>query len=198
MMIDIDTLLAWGAAYKKVPKGATIFREGTTCNFYYQLVSGQINWLNINEEGKEFIQIIVDPGECFGELPLFDDQPYAATAIAAEDSVIIRLHKPVFKQLLIENQEIHFRFSRLLAQIVRFKFKAIESLANQDPEVRIGTLLSYLKKENKNFCHHCNQLKLTRQQIANMTGLRVETVIRSMRHMHEKGDLTIAKGKVYC
>ena len=140
MMIDIDTLLAWGAAYKKVPRGATIFQEGTTCSFYYQLVSGQIHWLNINDEGKEFIQIIVDPGECFGELPLFDDQPYAATAVAAEDSMIIRLHKPVFKQLLFENQDIHFRFSRLLAQIVRFKFMAVESLASQDPEVRIGTL----------------------------------------------------------
>jgi CRP/FNR family cyclic AMP-dependent transcriptional regulator len=198
MMIDIDTLLAWGGAYKKVSRGSTIFQEGTTCSFYYQLVSGRVNWLNINDEGKEFIQVIIDPGECFGELPLFDDQPYAATAIAVEDSVVIRLHKPVFRQLLNDNQFIHFKFSRLLAQIVRYKFMILESLASQDPEVRIGTLLNYLKKENKNFCTECNQLKLTRQQIANMTGLRVETVIRSMRNMHEKGDLTIAKGKVYC
>ena len=43
----------------------------------------------------------------------------------------------------------------------------------------------------------CNQLKLTRQQIADMTGLRVETVIRAMRNMHEKGELTIEKGKVF-
>ena len=198
MMIDIDLLLACGGAFKKIPKGTTIFSEGTTCCFYYQLVSGQVKWLNINDEGKEFIQIIIDPGECFGELPLFDDDPYAATAIAAEDSVIIRLHKPVFNQLLCENQDIHFLFSRLLAQRVRFKFKLLESLANQDPEVRISTLLNHLKKENKNFCPDCHQLKLTRQQIANMTGLRVETVIRSMRQMHEKGDLLITKGKVFC
>jgi CRP/FNR family cyclic AMP-dependent transcriptional regulator len=31
-----------------------------------------------------------------------------------------------------------------------------------------------------------------------MTGLRVETVIRSIRLMHEKGKLLIEKGKVYC
>jgi hypothetical protein len=29
-----------------------------------------------------------------------------------------------------------------------------------------------------------------------MIGLRVETVIRAMRHMHEKGQLVIKKGKV--
>ena len=57
--------------------------------------------------------------------------------------------------------------------------------------------MEVLKDENKNFCVKCNQLKLTRQQIANMTGLRVETVIRAMRQMHEKGELTIERGKVY-
>lgn len=198
MMVDIDQLLAWGAAFKKIPKGTTIFSEGTTCRFYYQLVSGRVRWLNINDHGKEFIHTICDPGECFGELPLFDDEPYAATAIADEDSVVIRLHKPVFNQLIKEHQDIHFKFSRLLAQRIRFKIILLKSLACHDPEIMISTLLSYFKKENKNLCSDCSQLKLTRQQIADMTGLRVETVIRSMRHMHEKGELLISKGKVFC
>lgn len=197
-MIDIDMLLVWGATFKKVPKGDTIFTEGTTCSFYYQLVSGQVRWMNINEEGKEFIHTIIDPGECFGELPLFDDEPYAATAIADEDSVLIRLHKPVFNQLIRENIAIHLKFSKLLAQKVRYKLLLLKSLACHDPEIMISALLQYFKKENKNFCSDCNQLKLTRQQIADMTGLRVETVIRSMRHMHDKGELLITKGKVYC
>lgn len=197
-MIDIDLLLAWGAAFKKVPKGNTIYNEGTTCCFYYQLISGRVKWVNINEEGREFIQNIIEPGECFGELPLFDDEPYAASAIADEDSVVIRLHKPIFEQLIRENRDIHYKFTKLLAQRVRFKFMLLKSLACQHPEDRISTLLNYLKKENKNYCPDCNQLKLTRQQIADMTGLRVETVIRSMRHMHEKGELMINKGKVYC
>jgi CRP/FNR family cyclic AMP-dependent transcriptional regulator len=197
-MINIDLLLAWGAAFKKISKGTTIFREGTTCCFYYQLMSGRARWLNINEEGKEFIQTIIEPGECFGELPLFDDEPYAATAIADEDSIVIRLHKPVFNQLIKENQDLHFKFSRLLAQRIRFKIILLKSLACHDPEIMISALLNYLKKENKNFCTSCSQLKLTRQQIADMTGLRVETVIRSMRHMHEKGELLISKGKVFC
>lgn len=198
MMINIDLLLASGAAYKKVNKGAIIFQEGSNCSFYYQLVSGKVRWMNINDEGKEFIQNIIEPGECFGELPLFDDEPYAATAVADEDAVLLRLHKPTFTQLLKENQDVHIKFSRLLAQRVRSKFMMLKSLACHDPEKIISNLLAYLKKENKNYCCNCNQVKLTRQQIADMTGLRVETVIRSMRHMHEKGELHINKGKVYC
>jgi CRP-like cAMP-binding protein len=198
MMIDIDLLLACGAAYKKVTAGEIIFQEGSSCHFYYQLVSGTVRWVNVDEEGNEYIQTLIDPGECFGEIPLFDEGPYAATAIAEEDSVLIRLHRSSFTQLLKDSPEIHFSFTRLLAKRVRFKFLLIKSLALYAPEARIAALINYLKAENKNFCPKCNQLKLTRQQIADMTGLRVETVIRAMRHMHDRGELVIEKGKVFC
>ena len=197
-MIDIDLLLAWGAAYKKVSAGEMIFREGGNCSFYYQLVSGKVRWVNINDEGREFIQTIIEPGECFGELPLFDDEAYAASAIADEDSVIIRLHKITFLQLIKENPEIHFAFSKLLTQRLRFKFLVLKELATHNPESSSSTLLSYFKEHKKNICTKCNRLKLTRQQIADMTGLRVETVIRTMRNMHSMGLLRIDKGKVYC
>lgn len=198
MMIDIDTLLAWGAAYKKCAANEIIFQEGTQAQFYYQLVSGSVRWVNINDDGKEFLQVMIEPGECFGELPLFDGEPFAATAIADTDSMIIRLHRPTFHQLLKENPEIHLAFSKLLSQRLRFKFLILREMANHNPEHSISTLLSYFKETKKNICTKCNQVKLTRQQIANMTGLRVETVIRTIRTLQSKGQLHITKGKVYC
>jgi CRP/FNR family transcriptional regulator, cyclic AMP receptor protein len=197
-MIDVDTLLAWGAAFKKLSANEVIFQEGAMSQFYYQLVSGSIRWVNVNDEGKEFLQVMIEPGECFGELPLFDDEPFAATAVADEDSVIIRLHRTTFHQLIKENPEIHFAFTKLLAQRLRFKFFLLKEMANHDPEHSISTLLSYFKQTQKNICTKCNRIKLTRQQIADMTGLRVETVIRTIKNLQTKGQLTIEKGKVYC
>jgi CRP-like cAMP-binding protein len=197
MIIDINILLAWGAVYKKMERGEVVFSEGSECSYYNQLVSGIVKWVNIDDDGKEYIQTMIEPGECFGELPLFDDGLYAASAIAEEEVVLIRLRKNTFLQLIKEHNEIHFAFTKLLAKRVRFKFLLLKSIAYHAPEVRISTLLSYLKKEHKNFCANCNQLKLTRQQIADMTGLRVETVIRSMRNMHDKGDIVIERGKVF-
>ena len=197
MIIDINILLAWGAVYKKLGRGEVIFSEGSECSYYNQLVSGIVKWVNIDDDGKEYIQTMIEPGECFGELPLFDDGLYAASAIAEEEVVLIRLRKNTFLQLIKEHNEIHFAFTKLLSKRVRFKFLLLKSIAYHAPEVRISTLLSYLKKEHKNFCTNCNQLKLTRQQIADMTGLRVETVIRSMRNMHDKGDIVIERGKVF-
>ena len=198
MMIDIDTLLAWGATYKKLADEEVIFREGTEGHFYYQLISGSVRWVNITDDGREFIQNMVEPGDCFGELPLFDDSAYAASAIANKESVILRLHKNTFRQILKEDPELHFAFSRLMAERIRFKFLLLKELACSDPEHRIVTLFSYFKEAKKNICRNCNQVQLTRQQIANMTGLRVETVIRAIKSLQFKGSLVIDKGKVFC
>ena len=197
-MIDIDILLACGAAYKKIAANEIIFREGTCAQFYYQLVSGRVRWVNINEEGKEFLQVMIEPGDCFGELPLFDGQPFAATAIANEDAVIIRLHSSIFHQLIKETPEIHFAFSKLLSERLRLKFLILKEMANHNPEHSISSLLSYFKQTKKNICPKCNKINLTRQQIADMMGLRVETVIRTIKSLQQKGLLTIDKGKVYC
>jgi CRP/FNR family transcriptional regulator, cyclic AMP receptor protein len=197
-MIDIDTLLAWGAAYKKLGAEETIFREDSECHFYHQLVSGSVRWTNLKEDGGEFIQNMIEPGESFGEFPLFDGSPYAASAITNKESVVIRLHMSTFQQMMKECPEIHTRFLKLFTERMRLKFLFLKELSCDGPEHRITTLFSYLKKSKRNICQECNQLKLTRQQVADMTGLRVETVIRSIRHMKENGQLVIEKGKVYC
>jgi CRP/FNR family transcriptional regulator, cyclic AMP receptor protein len=194
---EVLKTIALGASYKKVPAGEVIFNEGAVCCFYHQLVSGSVRWINIDDEGNEFIQNMIEPGECFGEMPLFDEEPYAATAIAETDTVIIRLHRSLFQQLLLERPDIHFAFTKLMSQRLRFKFLLLKELAHHDPEQSISSLLGYLKQKKKNICTKCNKVNLTRQQIANMTGLRVETVIRTIRHLHDKGSLVIEKGKVY-
>lgn len=197
-MIDIDHLLAWGATFKKIEAGEYIFREGTECHFYYQIVSGTVRWVNTNDDGREFIQDIISAGQCFGELPLFDDQPYAASAIANSTGLLLRLQKSSFLQLLEEAPHFHFAFSRQMTQQLRYKFFLLRELALCDPEHRIWQLFQYFKANNKNICTACNRVQLTRQQIADMTGMRVETVIRSIRTLHQKGMLVINRGKVYC
>ena len=198
MVVDIDTLLAWGGCYKTLKAGDIVFREEATCYFYYQLVSGCVKWVNIDDEGNEFIQHFVGPGNCFGELPIFDDEPYTASAIAESDSVVIYLQKPVFKELLKQRPALHFTISKLMAQRLRYKFQLSKELAYHNPEQCIAFLLSYLKQTHQYVCDKCNKVNLTRQQIAGMTGLRVETVIRAIRSLHQKGELLIDKGKVYC
>ena len=197
-MIDIDVLLCWGATYKKVSKGDIIFHEGTAGRYYHQLVEGRVKWVNVDDSGKEFIQKFVDEGESFGELPLLDDGPFVATAIADEDSLLIRLPKEIFLQLLRENPVIHFSFTRLMTERLRQKFIILKEIASQDPKRKVFTILSLYKNEHCPAENEKLKIGLTRQEIADMTGLRVETVIRTIRNLYENGSLRIEKGKVYC
>jgi CRP-like cAMP-binding protein len=195
-MINIDLLLASGASYKKVEKDACIFEEGSTCYYYHQLVEGRVKWVNFNEAGKEFIQQIIEPGESFGELPLFDDGVYAASCYAEKESLLIRLPKAQFLEILKDNFDLHFKFSSLLANRLRNKFLFIKTIASECPQTRISTLLQHLKSQNTN-CSNRMEIKLTRQQIANMTGLRVETVIREIKKLDKNQNVSIEHGKVF-
>lgn len=196
-MIKVDKLLALGATIKKYQPHEVIFEEGTECYYYFQLISGSVRWLQVNDDGKEFVQDMIEPGECFGEFPLFDERPYAASAFASNDCEVVRLPKDIFQRLLKDEPDLHFAFSKLLVERLRFRFLLSKNLAGNKPEDKICSLLTYFKEQKKYFCSTCNLVQLTRQQIADMTGLRVETVIRSMRHLQETGKLRINKGKVF-
>lgn len=196
-MISEDVLLARGAVYRKVPKGTFVFEEGSSCRYYYQLVKGCISWVNFDDDGKAFIHSIVQEGESFGELPLFDDEPYAANAMAECDSLIIQLPKPGFQQLLKERPELQAAFTKLMAQRLRYSFFISKELAGHNPERQILTLLDFFKKKDTTVSNEPFRINLTRQQLAYMTGLRVETVIRSIRKLNKKGRLLIRRGKVF-
>ncbi|MDO6430573.1 Crp/Fnr family transcriptional regulator [Flavitalea sp. BT771] len=197
MMIDCDLLLCWGAIHRKVIKGQAIFYEGDNALFYYQVVRGRVKMVNTNEEGKEFIQGFFGDGDAFGEPPLFDGNGYPATAIAEEDTILIRLRKDNFLQLLKDNFEIHFAFTQLLASRLRFKSILSKELSCHGPEPRITTLIHLFKHASNVPDHMRYKVNLTRQQIADMTGLRVETVIRVIRVLYGKGRVLLEKGKIY-
>ncbi|WP_240671113.1 Crp/Fnr family transcriptional regulator [Lacibacter luteus] len=197
-IIDTDLLLAWGATLHNIEKGQVLFCEGNNAHFYYQVVEGRIKMCNCNDEGKEFIQGFFEAGESFGEPPLFDDATYPASAVADTDSIVIRLRKENFLQLLKDNFEIHFGFTQTLARRLRFKSMMSKEISSYGPSHRIISLLNEYKKSHGIPANEKLKIDLTRQQIADMTGLRVETVIRSIRELHEKGKLQIERGKVFC
>jgi CRP/FNR family transcriptional regulator, cyclic AMP receptor protein len=196
-MIDPNLLLAKGAAYRKLATGEILFSEGDVCEYYFQITRGQLRWVNFNNEGDEYLQKILGEGSSIGEFSLFDGEGYAATAIANKPSQVLRLPKENFYQVLEDHPHIHFQFSKLLSQRLRFKFFLLKEIANNDSEQIITSLLSFLNYKKEHICASCGLIKLNRRQIGQMTGLRVETVIRVMRNLSEKGIIQIHKRKAY-
>lgn len=197
-MINENLLLDFGARKVSFSKGDQLFREGEAALNYYQVSSGEIKMNNFNLDGKEFIQGIFASGESFGEPPLFANVKYPANAEAIIDAEVLVLHKEQFLKLLASNPEVHLDITATLAQRLYYKAIMASEISSQEPEHRILRILDYLKK-------HVHQLQgkfsfkvdLTRQQIADLTGLRVETVIRATKALEKKGELQIKDRKVY-
>ncbi|MBS1603461.1 MAG: Crp/Fnr family transcriptional regulator [Bacteroidetes bacterium] len=197
MTINSDLLLSRGAIRKKAPKGRVLFYEGDEPHFYYQIVSGRIRMVNTSDTGKEFIQGLFGPGESFGEPALLTRQSYPAAAIADEDCLLLRLPRAPFVALLKEDPELLFGFTCHLAGRLRQKSILSREMCCSEP----ATLITGVLRQHAAGCPPSvnGRIKviLTRQQIANLTGLRVETVIRTIRSMYRRGDVVLEKGKVY-
>jgi len=197
--ISVDLLTVFGGVHKNYTKDEYIFHEDEHSHFYYQIISGKVKMVSEAEDGKEFIQGFFGPGQSFGEPPIFDEGVYPASAKAEEDSVIIRLAVDSFIHMLKQHFDIHWKITKLLAHRIKHKAVTLKEISCHTPEHRILNLLDNYKKELKNKSPFIPKVKVdfTRQEIADMCGLRVETVIRVIRQMHEKDMLVIKRGKVY-
>ncbi|TDE44836.1 Crp/Fnr family transcriptional regulator [Flavobacterium rhamnosiphilum] len=196
MQIDLDLLFSWGAVAKKYKKNEVIFDEDEVAHFYYQIIDGSVRMFNSNDEGKEFTQGLFCNGNSFGEPPLFIDQPYPSKAITIQDSTIIKLSKDKFLKILDEYPSIQKSFMILLANKIHSKSNTSKEIINQKPEFRIVAFLNTHKKKSE-CCTEKVLIPYTRQEIANFTGLRVETVIRVLCKMNTCEKLEIVNHKIY-
>ncbi|TDU39851.1 CRP-like cAMP-binding protein [Gelidibacter sediminis] len=193
-MIPENIILNFGATLKQYSKERPIFNEGEQADFYYQLKTGHVKMFNLTEEGKEFVQGFFESGNSFGEPPLFGDFKYPATALTLVDSDIYLLPKAAFFDLLKLHPDIHLNFTKMICKRMIYKAKIAREVSIYPPEHRILTLLHHLKS-NAKVTHHF-EVPLTRQQISELTGLRVETVIRAIKKLEKTNALAIIDRKV--
>lgn len=197
-MISEALLFEKGAVSKKYKKGEIIFKEGDMPLHYFQIAEGEVKMCNYNDEGKEFVQGFFHSGQSFGEPPLFLERVYPANAIAVSDCELLLLKKVLFHELVKENTEVSFLIIENLSQRLHYKAVMSAEISSQDPEHRLLKLMDYsitffkIEKEAEGY-----RIDLTRQQMADMTGLRVETVIRSIKMLEGKKQIKIINRKVY-
>lgn len=192
----MDILITWGASIKNICKGEIIFNEGFEARYYYQIIKGEVRLFNTNNEGKEYTQGIFQDGNSFGEPPIFINEPYPASAIAVKDSVIIKIGSQSFIKILDEYPQLQKILLKEFARRIYNKSITAREIINNPPEIRILGFLNSLKKKD---CDKKERILVpyTRQEIANLTGLRVETVIRTLMKMKERKKVEIINHKLY-
>ncbi|WP_052248472.1 Crp/Fnr family transcriptional regulator [Chryseobacterium taiwanense] len=196
MNIDESLLYSWGGETKIFKKGQMVFSEGDQVSYYFQITEGKVKLNNYNEEGKEFIHNILGKKQSFGDSLIFLDKLYPMNAVCLVPTEIIRLPKNNFIDLLEKHPDISMEMNHCLSQRLYYKLVMMQNMASLNPSIRLKGLLDYLRSFHDNDCEYCFPVELTRQQIANLVGLRVETVIRALKKMEKEGKIKIENRKI--
>ena len=194
-LIPSSVLQQYKARLVNVRKDQTLIEEGEQASDFLQVEEGQIKMYIINPDGQEFTQGIFNPGESFGEPALLGNFLYPSSAMAIVDSKVWRLPKPEFIQLLKENFDLHLKLDLVLCKRLQYKSMILTEVSSYDPEHRLITVLKYFKSKLVNQKEKV-LIPFTRQQLADMTGLRVETVIRAVKKMEKEKKLILEGHKI--
>jgi CRP-like cAMP-binding protein len=195
-MIPSILLEKFKARLASLKKNQVLFDEGDPATDYYQVESGQVKMYVINPEGQEFTQGIFNPGESFGEPALLGGFKYPCGAMATEDGKVWRLPRPEFLELLKHNFDVHIKLTEVLCKRLQYKSMILTEISSHEPEHRLNTVLKYFRSKLNTKGKSPNVFPFTRQQLADMTGLRVETVIRTVKKMEKEGKLHLEGHKI--
>lgn len=190
----MDNKYLSGRGYKIVnyKKGQVVYAPGQKPRHVYFVKSGEIRMFTVSYEGKEFTQGVFKSKQYFGEPALLLQRPYLAFTIALRDTELVLLDESQFKQMIEDNKEFSMDLIRTLSDRLFYKSMMLEELANEQADHRLATLINYLSKDLQTG----EILDVTRQSLADMSGLRVETVIRAVKKMGDKGKIKLMRGKI--
>lgn len=183
MNIDEGTLHSFGGENVIYNAKDLIFREGEYPQYYFQIISGKVKLNTYNENGKEFIQNILGKNQSFGDPLLFIEKLSPTNAISLQTTEVVRMSKNNFMDMLKKRPDLSLEMNICLSQRLYYNILMVNNMASSDAAQRLKGLLDYLKSYHDDDCRHSFPIELTRQQIADLTGLRVETVIRTVRKM---------------
>jgi len=196
MVIDEKLLYSIGAKIKQYYPAEVIFEQGDSPFFYFQILEGNIKLNNYDEEGKEFIQNILGPGQSFGESILFGDHTYPMNAVAINKCTVLKVNKNNFFALLEQHPKISMDLNKHLSERLYYKYIMLQNNSSKNPVKRLTGLLNYLKSFQKCKTPFSFQVPLTRQQMACLTGLCTETAIRVLKSMEKDNVVQIKDRKV--
>ncbi len=196
MSIKEEVLHSIGATEQDYNPGDYIFRESGSPQYYFQVVTGDVKLNNYNSDGKEFIQNILTREDAFGESMLFTDKVYPMNAIALSKCTIIKVCKNTLLHFLDRNPRLYLEVCKSLSERLHRKFVLMQKISSHNTIERLKEVMQLMKQKQTNQTPFTYEVPITRQQLASLTGLCLETTIRTIKKMERDKMLRIKNRKI--
>ena len=167
-----------------------IFWEGDASDWFYIVAEGKVKVLKHSSSGKEFIIAFFGPGETFGEVAVFENKPYPASAQAAAETKVIGVKREDLLSFLADHPQVALRIINVLGERLREAQSRLRDLASERVEQRLASVLLMLSAKLG------LTIPFTRQELADMVGTTTETVIRIMTSLKQRKIVRTVRGKV--
>jgi CRP-like cAMP-binding protein len=193
---EVLTLIASLLIERRFPKHKTIVEEGAPGDYMYIISEGRVKVTKLSGDGREKILELLEVGDFFGEMSLFDEAPRSASVKAMSDVRILALARNDFLRLLSRSPDLALSVIQELTRRLRQVDEQASSLSFQRVKERTMGLIVRLAKDASSHEGRRKTPVLTHQQIADMIGTSRETVTRAVKGLKEEGWLG-QEGKHY-
>jgi len=152
------------------PKKQILFSQGEAAESVFYIQMGQIKLTVVSAQGKEAVVAMLERGAFLGESCLAGQTVRTATAIAVEDSCLVRIDKHVMTRLLHEEPAFSELFlAHLLSRTIRIQEDVLDQLFNPIEKrlARMLLLLAHLEQEDRT---EATIPKIRQETLAEMIG----------------------------
>jgi CRP-like cAMP-binding protein len=173
--LDAVAAVAEGSTIRHLRRHDVVFDEGEPADELFLVQEGRIAIANKSSDGRESVVALMEPGDLFGEISLFDGLGRSAAARALEDSTVLAIPYGDVRRMFDADPNLLWRVVELLATRLRTTDEALADSVFLDVPGRTAKRLLELAGTGDEF-----QLPVTQEELAGMVGASRERVNKAI------------------
>ncbi|HKH05689.1 MAG TPA: Crp/Fnr family transcriptional regulator [Acidimicrobiales bacterium] len=167
--------LAAASGVQDLRRGDVLFREDDESDCLYVVIDGRIAIAKRSIDGRESVVALMEGGDLFGEMPLFDRQGRSAEARALEVSRVLVIGYGPVREIYEQRPELLWGVVGLLASRLRTMDVALADTVFLDVTGRTAKRLVEMAGGEDEF-----SLPVTQEELAAMVGASRERVNKAI------------------
>ena len=172
---------------RSVSRGQLLFREGDDGEALYVVVEGLVKIFVSSPEGAYRAITTLGPPDVFGELPLIDEGPRSASAVAVVESTLLALDRTTLLDVVRRHPDLLDGLLRSLGGALRRLTEQAADLVFLDLHGRVAKLVVGLVEREGTDGGSVLDLQLTQTDLAEMVGGSRQSVNQILHSFERRG-----------
>lgn len=172
-------------------KGEIIVKQGAPMSHVISFTSGIAKVYIEGSANRNLVLRFIKPTNFLGAPGIFANQIHYSTVCAVEESSVCFIDIHVFKEVIRMNPKFAEQFMELISWNGIFNYERFICLTQKNTHGRLADSLIYLHEQI--FNERDYQISISRQDMAELTGMSKDSVIRTLKELNEEGVIEIGK-----